>query len=505
MKEYLQQIRALWGQLGINQRVSLGIAVIAVIGGMAALFLWARKPDMQLLYGRLGQKDAAEVAAAVQAAGVSYEIGAGGNSIYVPAAEVHKLRMQLAGKGIPAGEGVGFEVFDRPNFGISDFVQRTNYARALQGELSRTISQLSGVHSARVLIVLPENRLLFTDAKSKPTASVFIEGNISMDAVNSIRSLVANAVEGLRMDDVSVVDHHGSVLTENMRDDPQLGAAPGQIKLRKGVESYFAQKVETMLAKVVGPGNSVVRVSAELDPETTTRTEEKYDPENQVIRSDTSTEDSTITTESGENTGGAGASANLPGAAGAQNSGKPGGKNSEQVRKNKTLNYDVNHTTLNSTRAPGGVTRLTASVVVAAKPQARTPAEFDSLRRMVVNALGIKAPEKELASLVTIEEAPFETVPVQKAGLAEMAWSHADLIKNGFSILIASVIIFVFFRSLRRTQPDSIPIELLKDGTESTASLQGAGVTPQLLNEMIQQKPEQVSASLRNWMANDNG
>lgn len=505
MKEYLQQLRALWGQLGINQRVSLGIAVVAVVGGMAALFLWARKPDMQLLYGRLGQKDAAEVVAAVQAAGVSYEIGAGGNSIYVPSSEVHKLRMQLAGKGVPAGEGVGFEVFDRPNFGISDFVQRTNYARALQGELSRTISQLSGVHSARVLIVLPENRLLFTDAKSKPTASVFIEGNVSVDGVNSIRSLVANAVEGLRMDDVSVVDNRGTVLTENMRDDPALGAASGQMKLRKGVESYFTQKVETMLAKVLGPGNSVVRVSAELDPETTTRTEEKYDPENQVLRSDTSTEDSTITTESVENAGGAGASSNVPGAAGAQSGSKPTGKNSEQVRKNKTLNYDINRTTLNSTRAPGGVTRLTASVVVAAKAQARTPAEIDSLRRMVVNALGIKTTEKDAASLVTLEEAPFEAAPVQKAGLAEMAWSHTDLIKNAFSILVAVGMIFVFFRSLKRTKPDSIPIELLKRDTEGAAALSGAGITPQLLNEMIQQKPEQVSASLRNWMANDNG
>ena len=227
MKEYLQQLRQLWGQLGINQRVSLGLAVVAVIGGMAALFLWARQPSMQLLYGRLAEKDVSEVVAAVQAANIRYELGSGGNSIYVPASEVHKLRMQLASKGIPSGEGVGFEVFDRPNFGISDFVQRTNYVRALQGELARTISQLSGVRSARVLIVMPENRLLFTDVKAKPTASIFVEGNVSSEGVNSIRSLVANSVEGLRIDDVSVVDNHGTVLTENLRDDPQLGSASG--------------------------------------------------------------------------------------------------------------------------------------------------------------------------------------------------------------------------------------------------------------------------------------
>ena len=502
MKEYLQQLRQLWGQLGINQRVSLGLAVLAVLGGMAALFLWARQPNMQLLYGRLAEKDVSEVVAAVQAANIRYELGSGGNSIYVPAAEVHKLRMQLAGKGIPSGEGVGFEVFDRPNFGISDFVQRTNYVRALQGELARTISQLSGVRSARVLIVMPENRLLFTDVKAKPTASIFVEGNVSAEGVNSIRSLVANAVEGLRIDDVSVVDNHGTVLTENLRDDPQLGAASSQMKLRKNVENYFTQKVETMLAKVLGPGNAVVRVSADLDSETTTRTEEKFDPDGQVVRSETSTDDTTTTTETDETGGVVGATANLPGAPNPQ-TGKAGGKNSEQSKKNKTQSYDINHSTLNSTRAAGSIARMTASVVVAAKAQPRQSAEMESLRRMVVNALGIKAPEKDLASMVTVEEAPFEAAPVVKASLADLAWSHTDLIKSGVSIAAAIGLFLFFLRIVKRAQPDRIPVELLKPDPEAAAALVAAQVTPHMLNAMIQQKPENVSVALRNWMADD--
>jgi len=498
MKEYLQQLRKLWGQLGLNQRVSLALAVLAVVGGMAALFLWARQPSMQLLYGRLAEKDVSEVVAAVQAANVRYEIGGGGNSIYVPAGEVHKLRMQLAGKGIPSGEGVGFEVFDRPNFGISDFVQRTNYVRALQGELARTISQLSGVRSARVLIVMPENRLLFTDVKAKPTASVFVEGNVTTDGVNSIRSLVANAVEGLRMDDVSVVDHHGTVLTENLREDPQLGAASGQMKLRKNVESYFTQKVETMLARVLGPGNAVVRVSADLDTESTTRTEEKFDPEGQVVRNEQSTDDTTVTTETEENNPATGATANVPNA-----TGKPGGKNSEQTKKNKTQTYDISHSTLNSTRAAGSIARMTAAVFVAAKAQPRQPAELESLRKMVINALGIKATEKDLASVVTIEEAPFEAVPVEKPGIADLALSHSDLIRNAISTVIAIVLFLFFWRVLKRAQPDRIPVELLNPQPEGGGALAASQVTPNMLNEMIQQKPENVSFALRNWMSND--
>ena len=500
MKEYLQQLRQLWGQLGINQRVSLGLAVVAVIGGMAALFLWARQPSMQLLYGRLAEKDVSEVVAAVQAANIRYELGSGGNSIYVPAAEVHKLRMQLASKGIPSGEGVGFEVFDRPNFGISDFVQRTNYVRALQGELARTISQLSGVRSARVLIVMPENRLLFTDVKAKPTASIFVEGNVSAEGVNSIRSLVANSVEGLRIDDVSVVDNHGTVLTENLRDDPQLGSASGQMKLRKNLENYFTQKVETMLAKVLGPGNAVVRVSADLDSETTTRTEEKFDPDGQVVRNETSTDDTTTTTETEEVTGAVGATGNLPGA---QANGKPGGKNSETSKKNKTQTYDINHTTLNSTRAAGSIARLTAAVVVAAKAQPRQPAELESLRRMVVTALGIKATEKELPSMVTVEEAPFEPVPAVKTSMMDLAWSHTDLIKSVVSVIAAIGLFMVFLRILKRAQPDRIPVELLKPDPEAAAALAAAQITPGMLNEMIQQKPDNVSVALRNWMVED--
>ena len=496
MKEYLQQLRKLWGQLGLNQRVSLGVAVLAVVGGMAALFLWARQPSMQLLYGRLAEKDVSEVVAAVQAANIRYELGTGGTSIYVPAAEVHKLRMQLAAKGIPSGEGVGFEVFDRPNFGISDFVQRTNYVRALQGELSRTISQLSGVRSARVLIVMPENRLLFTDVKAKPTASIFIEGSVSTEGVNSIRSLVANAVEGLRLDDVSVVDNRGNVLTENLREDPQLGAASGQMKLRKNIETYFTQKVETMLAKVLGPGNAVVRVSADLDSETTVRTEEKFDPEGQVVRTETNTDDTTTTNETEDNAQAVGATANVAAA-----TTKPGGKTSETSKKNKTQSYDVSHSTLNSTKAAGSVARVTAAVYVAAKAQPRQPAELESLRKMVINALGIKGPEKEVAAMVTVEEAPFDVAAVVKPSLVDLAWSNTDLIKNVISLLIAGALFFVFLRILKRAKPDLIPVELLNPG--SAAGSSPAEITPNMLNAMIEQKPENVGLALRNWMASD--
>ena len=504
MKAFLQQLTQLWKHLGLNQRVTLGVATLGVIAGLVALVVWSHRSQMQLLYGRLGEKDIAEVLTAVQAAGVQYEIGSGGNSVYVPSDQVHKLRMQLAAKGVPAGEGVGFEIFDRANFGISDFVQRTNFVRALQGELSRTISQLNGVQSARVLIVVPENRLLFSDVKAKATASVFIEGNIGTESVNSIRFLVANAVEGLRADDVAVVDHRGNVLTEGLKDDPTLGTASSQMKLRKSVEDYFANKVETMLAKVLGPGSAVVRVSADLDVESSTRTEEKFDPDSQVIRTDTSTEDTTNTNESdAAKAGNAGVSSNTPQQNTTDSTSKGPGKNSEQIRKNKSINYEINHVTLSSVRAPGTVSRVTAAVFVASKATPRSPAELDSLRKMVVNALGVKATdEKEAAKIVSLEEVSFENPPVQKAGIVDLAMRNTDLVKNGFAILVAVVLILFFLRMVKKAKPDEIPIEVFSPiGAGANAEDAPQQVSVDLLNEMIRQKPENVGAALRDWMS----
>ena len=501
MKNLFQQLTGVWHQLGINQRVSLGLAVLGVIGGMIALVVWSGHPDMQLLYGRLGEKEVSEVLAVIQEQGVKYELGGGGGSVYVPSDQVHKIRMQLASKGVPAGEGVGFEVFDRANFGISDFVQRTNYVRALQGELARTISQFTGVRSARVLIVVPENRLLFSDVKAKPTASVFIEGQLAVEAVNSIRFLVANAVEGLRADDVAVVDHRGNSLTEGLKDDPQLGTASSQMKLRKSVEDYFSGKAETMLSKVLGPGNAVVRVSADLETESTTRTEERYDPEGQVMRTETSTEDSTVTNETEPTGGEAGASSNAPGFRGeGPTAQKAAGKSSEQVRKNKTQNYEINRVTLNAVKGPGGIARVTAAVFVAAKPQPRTPAELDALRRMVANAIGVKGDDKELAKVVTLQEVAFETAAPPKAGALDFALDHTDLLKHGAAIAVALGLFVVFLRMLKRTTPDQIPIELLS-GHVPKNEVPSGPVTVDALNEMIRQKPGNVGAALRDWMS----
>ncbi len=528
MKNFAQSLLSLWQQLGLNQRVSLVVAALAVAGGLTGVVLWSQRPDFQLLYAGLGEKDAAAVISQLQTQGIAYRISGGGSTVEVPANQVHKLRMDLAGKGIPSGDGVGFEIFDKGQFGLSDFVQRTNYLRAIQGELARTIMHLQGVRSARVMIVQPENRLLLTEQGVKPTASVFVDvggGRLEGEQVNSIRHLVANAVQGLVPDQVAVVDNRGRVLSEDLKQDPTLGTASSQIRYRQQVEDYFSRKVETMLAAVIGPGNAVVRVSAEIDTEATTQTSETFDPEGQVVRSQTVTEDITNSSESRSGGGATGVSANVPEkAVGNAELDRPLSV-SEQNRKNRTTAYEINRSTTSVTRNPGTVRGLTAAVFVAPRmgtpgpdgapaPEVRrTPEEINALRQVVMNALGLKPIQGQtLESIVTLQELPFQvndSLPAQIQAIQDenrlQGW--IETASRWVAVVAALGILLVFARMLSRQKPEPVPVEVLSMSPEAAArSLPNSqSVTPELLNELIRQKPANIGLALRDWVAAPGG
>ncbi|HNX05093.1 MAG TPA: flagellar basal-body MS-ring/collar protein FliF, partial [Opitutales bacterium] len=254
MNGFTKQIINFWTELGVNQKVSLILAIIVVFAGMAAMLVWSGRPEMVMLYGGMDSKDMADVVKTLDEQAITYEIRPG-NSIFISKENVYKVRMDLASKGVPNGGSIGYEIFDRTGFGVSDFVQRTNYTRALQGELQRTVMQLRGVRTARVMIVVPQNRLMVSDKPAKATASVMVDTGgkqLEADAVNSIRFLVANSVEGLDPNDVVVVDAAGRDLSADLAQDKVVGAASGQFKFRKHMEEYFTGKVESMLARVVG-------------------------------------------------------------------------------------------------------------------------------------------------------------------------------------------------------------------------------------------------------------
>ena len=516
MNGIAKQLIKFWTELGINQKVSLILAVILVFAGMAAMLVWSGRPQMVMLYGGMDSKDMSDVVKALDEQAISYEIRAG-NSIFVPKESVYKVRMDLASKGVPNGGSIGYEIFDRTTFGVSDFVQRTNYTRALQGELQRTIMQLRGVRTARVMIVIPQNRLMVSDKPVKATASVMVDTGgkqLEQDAVNSIRFLVANSVEGLDANDVVVVDAAGRDLTAGLVEDKVVGAASGQFKFRKGLEDYFASKVETMLARVVGPQNVVARVSVDLDNQASTLTEDKYDPNGQVVRSQTQSDEVNRTTEVKQsapvvanNTPGGGEPA--PVAAEAPHS------TSEQSHKNKSVNYEINHSRVETVKSPGGISRVTAAVFVSRRyttgadgketPNPRTQAELDQLREMVVQAIGVEEGADASTRFVTLAEADFAAVDnpadVMKPDMVQQVFYWFEMSRNFIAVGFAAILFLIFLRILKKHRPEPYSIEIMDE--EAPDSKKGPEViprlTPELLNELIREKPENVSTALRNW------
>ena len=523
LSQFGRQLAAIWKQIGLNQRISIVLAGVAVVAGLSTLAWFSGRQDFSLLYGRLDDAEAGKIVAALDEAKIPYQIKAGG-SISIPADRVHQMRMQLAAKGLPQAQGgSGYELFDKANFGISDFAQRLNFKRAVEGELARTIGQLEQIESSRVQIVLLENRLLI-DQQRKPTASVFIKvrgsGDLPSSAVNSIRFLVANAVEGLSANSVSVVDQRGNVLSENQDDNTVAGLSNSQFAARRTVEQYLTKKAEGMLAAVLGAGQAVVRVTAEHNWDSINRVEEKFDPEGQVIREDNSTDENTTTSTSQPGVAPAGVVANsTPG-----DTNNIGGANlntSNTKKKVATKKYEINKSTSTILQAAGAVKKVTASVFVAQrftgtgkdrKAEPRQPEELKRLRQIVSNAIGTTDDS------VVLEETPFNDAPAieiaQKLEKEERTQFMMETIQKFIYPGIALLLGAVFFRTLKKTKADDLPIgvavgDLIPDGVGSDGfgsrqKKKDEVVTVDVLNRLIKENPANMTQAVRAWLGRGN-
>jgi len=514
-----QQLLAIWRQLGLNQRISIVLATAVVFVGLGTVALWSSRPDFALLYGKLDDGEASKIVSALDESKIPYQVR--GGSIYVPSDKVYQVRMQMAGKGIPRGEGVGFEIFDKANFGISDFVQRANYTRAVQGELARTIGQLDQVESARVMIVMPENRLVMDNGR-KPTASVFVRvrGNAQLPAaaVNSIRFLVANSVEGLQVNNVSVVDNLGDVLSENEDSDSIAGLSNNQLSARRNFEQYLTKKAQGMLEQVLGAGQAVVRVSADLNWDTTTRKEEKFDPDGQVVSVSTINDDNTETVS----TSGGGA----PGATANSSETNTNVVAVVPISKSKTTKkvtnntYSISKMTSEITEAAGGIKRVTAAVFIAQqfegkgadrKLAPRKPEELDKIRKIVESALGLaETNDVTRKDVITLEEMPFNDQPAveltQQMDQQVKRQFWFDMAQKAIYPVLAVGVLFLFWRLWQKTAKDEIPIAIPAtnghgngNGNGHRKPAQGV-VTVEVLNQLIRENPANMTQAVRSWL-----
>jgi len=401
---------------------SYGIGRLAAILGAAAgaaailiaVMLRVGGEPKSLLYANLDMKEASQITAALDSAGLKYELKGDGSTILVDRDKVASTRLMLSGKGLPtSGSVVGYELFDSaPAMGQTDFVQNLNRQRALEGELTRTISSIRGVSMARVHLVLPK-RQLFEQDTAQPTASIMIAtngGRLSDGQVRAIRNLVAAAVPDLKPDHVSIVDQQGELLAAEGDDD--VGDAGGAARTQ--TEERIRHTVKDLVEGIVGVGKARVQVSADLDLDRVTVQDEKYDPDGQVVLSSHAIDNKQAENKSSQS-GLTSASQNVPG--GQAGGAGGGGDTSNTIGTDETTNYDVSKTTTTKIQEPGALKRLSVAVAVDWVPglpvhgkpgpyRPRTPEEMAKIQELVESAVGYDASRHDQVKVVNVRFDP---------------------------------------------------------------------------------------------------
>jgi len=533
LKQLGTQLANIWKQLGVNQRVIVAAGGVGVFASLLGLALWSSKPSYSLLYGNLALKEMDTLRNALEAQSIPHRIGNNGQSIMVPSAQVHEARIFLAGKGLPnSTDKVGLEIFDRPSFGLSNLQQRVNHIRALQGELSNTIGKMTGVEAADVMINMPENRL-FEDDLSQASASVFLQtvgtSEINKHQVRAIQLLVARAVEGLIPDRVSVTNTGGELLSQEPEENEMGFLSDRQLEAQRQLETYLSSKVERMLTTVLGPGNAVVRVSAEVNRDTVTMSQTVYD-EDGIPRS------STETTETTNNQSG-------PLSAGTTNTNTTTNPiESESVsRTTKENEFAIGSTTNDIVTLAGGLKNVTAAVYVAQRNQLdaeglktwqlREQPELDEIRNIVSSALGItNSTQISIAQFVPHQDPKATQLENFQKRLQREEW--ITLGKQLGVLSVALVMLWWFVRTFRKTPFETIPLGIpleelrtkalagLKEGDEDgdmdksrKAARRGYAFDEsplpdervEVMNRMIRNNPSNMSQAIQSWLKQENG
>ncbi|MFL1464096.1 flagellar basal-body MS-ring/collar protein FliF [Roseococcus sp. DSY-14] len=389
MQNLIGQLRAL-GRVKLLALAGVGAALAALL---LVLALRANAPAMAVLYSELEQRDAGAVVAALERARVPFRLAAGGSQVLVPAEDVARLRLSLAREGLPAGGAIGNEIFDRgEGLTTTPFQQEMNRLRALEGELARSIRALAGVRNARVHLVLPR-REAFSRERAEAQASVLLtmQGahRLDREGTQAVLHLVVAGVPGLRAQNVSIVDSRGELLARGGQAIGPAAAAATQEEPRRAHEARLARGVEEMLERVLGPGRVRAEVAVEMDADRVEIREERFDPENQVARSQQSTTESSRGAEPANVSVGG----NLPGA-----EAPPGGGGPQENRQEETTNFEIGRTLRNVLREAPVLKRISVAVLVdgvteageggAPRVRERTAEEVARIAALVRSAVG---------------------------------------------------------------------------------------------------------------------
>lgn len=512
------------------QAFSPGQKAVAVVGTAALLlaaflvFRWVATPNYAPLYSNLASSDASAVIDELNSEGVSYKLANGGSTIMVPQDQVYATRIAVSGKGLPASSGdSGYSILDNQSLSTSQFQEQTDFKRAMEGELSNTIEAIDGVQTAVVHLALPPTKV-FADQQDPPTASVLVATTpgttLTPEQVQAVVHLVASSIDGLTPENVTVADSQGQVLTTNDGSGGiGIGARDQQVT---DFEEQTRDRIQTMLDRIVGPGNSTVQVTADLDfDKSVSETRTYFQDRNLVPLS------SSKSTEKYNGPGGGSGSTGVVGPDGQMgttttSSGGP----SNYVKESTTEDNPVGSTVEHRETAPGGVNSL--HVAVALDAAATRSIDPNMVQSLISAGIGI---DPKRGDTVQVTPMAFDRT-ADKAAAAELAQAAAaekraktveQLRDAGIALAVIAILLLAWVRGRRRNRAQAaattyLAEQIRQDSVERAAARAALETTPALaaleraeptaadqtreeLASLVEKQPEHVAALLRGWLA----
>ena len=517
------------------------IGIAAAVAAGVGVVLWSKEPTYALLYGNLGQQDAAQIAQALDANAIPYKLDGATGAITVPAERVHDARLKMAGQGLPEGDG-GFAVMSKePGFGVSQFMEGARYQHALETELARTISNLQAVEGARVHLALPRQSAFVRDRRA-PSASVFLQlkpgRRLESEQVTAISNLVASSIPELESEQVTVVDQQGRLLSAPGGDD-EFAAREKQLEIARNMEERYTSRIESLLAPLVGMGRVRAQVVADVELSTTEEAREQYRPESQVVRSEQTAEESSRLGSGPQ--GVPGALTNQPPTPGvalppgtppavgatAQNAASAsstGVAPPDNTSRQSTRNYEIDRTVAYTKQPAGRLKRLTVAVLVdnlrsadeegKVTETALSPEQLENMTRLVKDAVGFDETRGDSVNVVNAsfkgeikpEDIQPEALPIWQNPLVR------DIAKLLAGLIVLLVLVLSVLRPLIRglLAAPRAPYTPALPGPE--AALVGQQPVAVALDydgqiaqarSLVNQDPARVAQVVKSWVGND--
>jgi flagellar M-ring protein FliF len=552
-ESFLEKFRQLTASFTGAQLITLVVTFLLVIGVVAGSAMWLSTPTFRLLVSGADPETMAQVVTRLKEAGVPYQIDEGGGGVRVPASRVDELRLEILSQGMPESGRPGWELFDQSRIGVTDFVEKANYRRALEGELARTIATISEVSSARVHIAIGKESAFGQPRPTTASVIVKLKGDRALPAssISGITNLVAYSVEGLRPESVVVVDSLGRPLAKpdaGADDDP---AGAGNFERQQRLERELAGQVTSLLEPVVGLGRVRVNVAMRLESGTSEETQELWDPEATAVRS---RQTSTETSNSGAQQLPAVAATVVPGTAGSRGNvpppATPPGTNAPapplapgatSSRNTETFNQEISRTTRRTVQPAGSIARLSVAVVIDHKDVIKTEngastvsreprgaEELQQIQEIVNSAVGF---DQERGDTVTVKNISFQETVAEEVEAPGMFTRYAPQIEEGGRIAVLLVVVALMFLFVLRPLLQRLSIRPSPQLAMASAAAPGGArvrtiaemeheigaqldaaalqvpaealklpVLTKRVTETSQKEPEQVAKVLRSWM-----